>query len=715
MNSLRIATRIGLGFSLITLIALALGAIAIFNMDKVYDESSVLSQQEIPQVKIANNLERSSLLAMYANRAYGYTEDEAFLKEGRARLEDAQLFMSQLVEILKSDSNEGIARKSLDASKSLQHYGNLLDKTTDINARLEKIRKSMDRAAQEFMKANNEFVEKQTEDIRGEINVAADINTLQERVTKITLVNNIIDAGNAIRLRSWRAQAERNPELIKEAAPFFEQINRSLQQLQPITREAVDLKRIDTCQSAANDYKSAIDELYVEWLDRDELGAQRNVAAEVVLSNARSFAEEGLNSAEKLSARATELLGASNTIMKIGLGIAVVFAALLAFLITRMIIGPIKALVEGLSLISIGDLSARVQVKSNDEIGQLSRTANEMAQALEQKAHIAQKIGEGDLSQEVILSSDKDVLGKALANMVTNLRSIVEDVRQSAEIVASGSEQLTSTAQNISTGASQQAASVEEVSASMEQATATIRQNSENARETNNISTKAAKDTQEAGSSVAKTVQAMKDIAQKTSIIEEIARQTDLLALNAAIEAARAGEHGKGFAVVASEVRKLAERSQTAAGEINNLSSSSVEIAENAGSMLEKLVPDIRRTADLVREITASSEEQDRGAEQINQAIQELDRVIQRNSGSADEMATASEELSAQSDQLRQAISFFKIGNASPFVSQTPRRSSTTKKTNGHAPKRSAAINRVESNGVKLNLDEQAEDFVNLS
>jgi len=303
--------------------------------------------------------------------------------------------------------------------------------------------------------------------------------------------------------------------------------------------------------------------------------------------------------------------------------------------------------------------------------------------------------------------------------MVANLRAIVDEVRQSAEMVAAGSEQMTTSAQNISAGANQQAASVEEVSASMEEATSNIRQNSENARETDKISTMAARDAQEGGSSVNRTVQAMKEIAQKTSIIEEIARQTDLLALNAAIEAARAGEHGKGFAVVASEVRKLAERSQMAAGEISALSSSSVEIAESAGEMLTKLVPDIRRTADLVKEIAASSDEQERGAEQINRAIQELDKVIQSNTSAADEMAAGSEELAAQSEQLRGVIQFFKVKNQQKKKTQS-KASFGSKRTqesqhftfdsrNPQSPDKQMPSRETESSGFCMNLDEVEE------
>uniref|UniRef100_UPI00048B0666 methyl-accepting chemotaxis protein n=1 Tax=Desulfomicrobium escambiense TaxID=29503 RepID=UPI00048B0666 len=202
----------------------------------------------------------------------------------------------------------------------------------------------------------------------------------------------------------------------------------------------------------------------------------------------------------------------------------------------------------------------------------------------------------------------------------------------------------------------------EEVSSSMEEMSSNIRQNADNATQTEKIALKAAQDAQAGGQAVVQAVGAMKNIAEKISIVEEIARQTNLLALNAAIEAARAGEHGKGFAVVAAEVRKLAERSGTAAAEISELSSSTVSVADQAGQMLTKLVPDIQRTAELVQEISAASNEQNAGAEQINKALQQLDQVIQQNASASEEMASTSEELSSQAEQLQSTISFFHLG-----------------------------------------------------
>ncbi|MBF0423465.1 MAG: hypothetical protein HQL73_10785 [Magnetococcales bacterium] len=282
---------------------------------------------------------------------------------------------------------------------------------------------------------------------------------------------------------------------------------------------------------------------------------------------------------------------------------------------------------------------------------------------------IARMMGAGDISDNVtaafIKSTPTGVLAEMCA-MADNLRRIVAETKAASANVSSGSQQLNDTAQNLSQGAVEQAASIEETSSAMEQMASNIQNNTHNAQQTEKISARAANDAREGGEAVNQAVVAMKQIAEKISIIEEIARQTNLLALNAAIEAARAGEHGKGFAVVAAEVRKLAERSQTAAGEISQLSASSVEVAERAGGIINKLVPDIKRTSELVRDISTASGEQNAGATQVNQAIQQLDQVIQQNAGAAEEMAATAEELSGQAASLQQLMEFFKLDETSP-------------------------------------------------
>jgi methyl-accepting chemotaxis protein len=390
---------------------------------------------------------------------------------------------------------------------------------------------------------------------------------------------------------------------------------------------------------------------------------ERLTEAETQMGNA---AEEAvaLGSAldEEMTTKMQAGISSANKVLFLGFIFAVVIGTLAAYFITRSITVPLAVGVDVADKMSKGILMDNIEIEGKDETAQLLSAMEKMVTSLKGTVKVAERMAQGDLNVKVNLLSEQDVLGLSLNSMIEKLKSVVIDVKSAADNVASGSQELSSSAEEMSQGATEQSSSAEEASSSMEQMSANIKQNADNAQQTERIAVQAAEDAEKGGKAVEETVGAMKQIAEKISIIEEIARQTNMLALNAAIEAARAGEHGKGFAVVADAVRKLAERSQAAAGEISNLSVYSVEIAENAGEMLSKIVPDIRKTAELVQEISAASAEQNTGSDQINQALQQLDQVIQQNASASEEMSSTSEELASQAEQLQEAIAFFNIG-----------------------------------------------------
>ena len=301
---------------------------------------------------------------------------------------------------------------------------------------------------------------------------------------------------------------------------------------------------------------------------------------------------------------------------------AILMALAFAWWITRSITLPVRTAVEAAERLAEGDLTVRLNADSKDEVGQLMT---------------------------------------AIQNMIGRLTQIIGEVRTAADNLTNAAGQVSATAQSLSQSSSEQAASVEETTSSMEQMTASIAQNTENARVTDGMASKSAADANEGGEAVRATVEAMRSIADKIGIVDDIAYQTNLLALNAAIEAARAGEHGKGFAVVAAEVRKLAERSQVAAQEIGELAGSSVKTAERAGALLEEIVPSIRKTAELVQEITASSEEQSAGAGQINIAMSQISQTTQQNASASEELSATAEEMNSQAEQLQRLVAQFRL------------------------------------------------------
>jgi methyl-accepting chemotaxis protein len=382
------------------------------------------------------------------------------------------------------------------------------------------------------------------------------------------------------------------------------------------------------------------------------------------------------------------------------------------------VITPLNVAANHVDRISKGDLPSQITDTYHGEFNTIKNNLNTLIGSMDEVTRAAEEIAQGNLTVILRERSSEDKLMQALIAMVASLTRTVTEIRTIAGEVSSASQAISAAAVQVSNGASAQAASSEEASSSMEEMGSNIKQNADSAQQTDKIATKSAKDAQESGKCVLEAVSAMKEIATKISIIEEIARQTNLLALNAAIEAARAGEHGKGFAVVAAEVRKLAERSQKAAGEINHLSGTTVKVSEKAGEMLDKLVPDIQKTAELVQEITAASKEQDAGSEQINKALQQLEKVIQQNASAAEEMASTTEELTGQSDQLMSALGFFRTGetgqapsarSARPAASLTKLQEATSHGSPAKKPAKSGVALKMRETGDRI--DKEFERF----
>ncbi|WP_304085760.1 methyl-accepting chemotaxis protein [Maridesulfovibrio ferrireducens] len=462
------------------------------------------------------------------------------------------------------------------------------------------------------------------------------------RIMEQALGSIYIPNGNALILS---IRKEEKDYILRGAKKYASNVEAGLERL----TESVNLSEIsdaDKNESKAYvaKYEKAFNSLVEEDIIITELTSAMRAEVHKIEPAVDSISKKAMALADETAKRTAEHVDMLGTI-SITIGIlAIVAGILFAWCIVKIITGPIIKAVTFAQEIRRGNLTATVDIHQKDEIG---------------------------------------MLADALRQMGGKLADIVSDITGASQNVTAGSEELSSSSSVMAQGSTEQASSIEEIAASMEEMGATIRKTADNAKETERIAVESSKDGEESGVAVAQTVEAMKNIAEKISIIEEISRQTNLLALNAAIEAARAGEHGKGFAVVAAEVRKLAERSGQSAAEISELSSSSVATAEAAGRMLEKLVPNIKKTADLVQEISAASEEQNSGTQQISKAVEQLDMVVQQNASVSEEMASTSEELASQAQQMQSLMSFFKtddeFGDSPPMRALGQKRSTPEK------------------------------------
>lgn len=663
-KDLKLGQKLGIGFGILIIISGILGTLSIVNMSQVSTKSTYLSEQYVPEVEIANEIERNSLQTMYNMRGYGLTEDTDYLNEGKSYLNTVKSKIIEAENLANKSGQLKVLKNSLESAKEeLNKYENLVNETVQLNEDLISLRQDMDDNAAKFIKACNDFINNQNRKLKLNINGGASANTLSERHKKITLANKIIDKGNQLRVANFKAQSLRDLDMYKKAINEFE-ISNELNQLSKITTEAEDITDITEMENSGKAYKTAMENFFKDWQKREIINTKRNDAANIVLQQVNDIAEAGIDETTTIANEAVTLLSSSSLVMVFGLIIALILGIILALILTRIIVTPIKQGVTFAQKIANGDLTATVDVKQKDEIGNLA---------------------------------------DALKDMADRLKDIIGNIIEGADNIAAASLEMSTSSQEMSQGASEQASSAEEVSSSIEEMSANIQQNNDNAQETEKISIKATDGVKKGNNASIKSVGAMKEIAEKITIINDIAFQTNILALNAAVEAARAGEHGKGFAVVAAEVRKLAERSAVAAKEIDDVSKDGVSISENAGKLLAEIVPEIERTAQLVQEISAASIEQTSGTNQINNAIQQLNQVTQQSAAIAEEMATSAEELSSQAEQLKEIVSYFKVDN---FKNRKNIISKKNKNIKNQISKLHETNNKEEDSGVEIKLND---------
>ncbi len=680
LKNLKLGTKLVGGFLLTAAITLVVGGLCYVQLTNLAREGSDIVSQDLPGVQHSLGIKAEFAIVGQALRTLMSTE---LKKEDRER---------QFKNIAASRERytadvEALSKIDLDPkAKALFE---------DVKAKLVAARTANGKAL-DLAKKFDEIGILNPDDLQGSLQqFRGDHYALEVKLAELIMNGKAFDGGEdhtACNFGKWKATFKTDNKAINEALQAIDKPHQDFHKSVAEIRQALGGKGgAGKAKAILNDMtKPAAAQVFEGFgkmteqakLGQDQMEAmvvqlfgESRLSTNAVLAAADALGDYHVEEAAKAGKDMAVQAAMSKTVALAGMVLGVLLSAILGVVLTRSITGPIMQGVAFAKAMAEGDFTKTLEIRQKDEVG---------------------------------------VLAQALNDMVGRLRQVVAEVRGATDNVASGSEELSASSQTLSQGATEQAAAIEEVSSSMEQMSSNIRQNADNSQQTQKIAMQAAKDAQEGGAAVNQAVAAMKHIAEKISIVEEIARQTNLLALNAAIEAARAGEHGKGFAVVAAEVRKLAERSGVAAGEIKDLSSSTVTVSEKAGEMLVKLVPDIQRTADLIQEIAAASAEQNSGAEQINKAIQQLDSVIQQNASASEEMAATSEELSSQAQQMQQTMGFFHVDDGAHQVVRPkkpkalpPGRSQAQPAPKGLTAERPA---KKKAGGLDLDLSTDADD-----
>ena len=606
ISNLKIANKLLIGFGMLAFLTLGLGIFSVSTMMGIKKSAIILSEQNMPSIKTADEIRESASLTMYNARGYTFTDEKKFLDHALDGIDKTKKAISSAREHAARFNLSKRMEYVAEAEKNLAEYEQLLKKTSEMTESIAKEKHHMLTHADNFIKSIQNYIiaqnKKLDEEIRGASSGSISEEKLKQRISKTVTANDIIDLGNAIRTNTWTAIANRDTELLKQAGKGFEDIFKKLDELRNITIQATNLKHIEDVRQAANDFKSDSDDFLAAWLSREELNIKRNEAAEKVLQASGSISGFSINNTEEEAAKDVKTVSFSTILLVIGSLVCLFIAVSTGFIISGSILGPLKRVSLNLQTMAKGDFSGKLPEKDiirGDEIGDLARSGESLNQSLKSM------IGEITQGVQTVASSSTE-----LSAVSFQMTSSAKTMSEKSASVSAAAEQSSSSATSVADLMNSSTTNLNSVACATEEMTATISEVASNTEKARSISREASSQAKQASDIMKILGQAANEIGKVTEAISEISEQTNLLALNATIEAARAGEAGKGFAVVANEIKELARQTAEATADIRSRISGIQSSSENAIGNIGKVAGVITDVEFIVSNIAAAIEEQ---------------------------------------------------------------------------------------------------------